>query len=671
MKKRCRFAAAILSIVIAMTSMTTAAFAKTTFDDMVFDLHTLGIMTGDENGDMQLDKPVTRAEFAAITVRLMSASDAAKGYKDTEVFDDVPAEHWASGAINFLTNMKIISGVDEKTFNPEGTIDVSAACKILVCALGYDIYAQNAGGYPGGYLSQAQSLRLLDGVDASASPITRKDIARMTYNALDVDIMILEPSSNGKLSYVVDEGNTFRNNFTVSSDGKLTKLTGLVTATADAYLNEAIPGLDDYRIEINDKIYRISDPSYNRFFGRKVDFFVESEDSNVIVSMRLSNETSETTVDVSAVHTVLSDRITYYNEDGVKKTVRYNKNGYYLYNNRVSYDFDASSVANMKNGTITLIDNDDDDIADVVMAKEFTSLVVKSVSPEIYTMYLIDGLTYCGNSFIKADPEGEKRVTLSNADGEILSVSDVKENDVLTCVISPDEQMTEIIVNDEMVTGTITKISDETIVVNDVEYFLETEGESFNADFGKTYDIYLNFRGEVAYIKGSGSIEDYAYVERVYLDDDGQTYYAKLVLPDVMQEKKEQQKDADGGAASTVVTLACQNNSIVHVKLANKLSINGGKYSAKAASGVLNKEVIKYNINSNDELTTADTPEQIGTGRSKYYNSKERTFGKTTGGAFGIDENTKTVCIRNNRYAVNSLGYDVHDKEQGGRGRFG
>ena len=644
MMKKCRFTAVILSFIIAIISMNAVVFAKTTFDDVVFDLQTLGIMTGDENGDMQLDRPVTRAEFAAITVRLMSMSDAAKWNKSNALFDDVKSDYWASDAIYFLTNMKIINGIDEKTFNPEGTIDINAACKILVSALGYDVYAQNAGGYPNGYLSQAQSLKLLDGVDVSSSQMTRKDIARMTYNALDVDIMIME-ISNGISSYVIDEGNTFRNKFTAGADGKLTKLTGIVTATADAYLNEPVPGMEENSVEINDKIYFISNAEYNKFFGRKVDFFVESEDSNVIVSMRLSSDTSETTIEVNSVDSVSSGKITYYNDDGVKKSIRYDKNGYYLYNNRISYDFDAASLMNMKNGIITLIDNDDDGVADVIMAKEFKSFVVKSVSPDIYTMYLTDGQSYCGKSFIKADPDDSKRVTLSNSDGDILSVSDIKENDVLTCVISSDEQMTEIFVSSSMITGVVTGISDESVTVDGNAYLFETEGQDFGAEVARKYDIYLNFRGEVAYIKKSGASEDYAYVEKVYLDDDEQTYFAKLVLPDVMQEKKEQQKDDDGGASSTVVTLACQNSSIIHVKLANKVSVNGDKYSAKAAATILNKSVFKYKTNSNGELITADSPQQIGTGRSKYYNSKERTFGKTTGGAFGIDENTKTVCI--------------------------
>ena len=77
MMKKCRFTAVILSFLIAVISMNAVVFAKTTFDDVVFDLQTLGIMTGDENGDMQLDRPVTRAEFAAITV-LMVVSEHSK-----------------------------------------------------------------------------------------------------------------------------------------------------------------------------------------------------------------------------------------------------------------------------------------------------------------------------------------------------------------------------------------------------------------------------------------------------------------------------------------------------------------------------------------------------------------------------------------------------------------
>ena len=64
MKIKRKLVTAAITVALTMTSAATTIFAKTTFDDMIFDLQSLNIMTGDENGDLQLDKPVTRAEFA-------------------------------------------------------------------------------------------------------------------------------------------------------------------------------------------------------------------------------------------------------------------------------------------------------------------------------------------------------------------------------------------------------------------------------------------------------------------------------------------------------------------------------------------------------------------------------------------------------------------------------
>ena len=66
----------VLSMILVMAMLTTmlsglVASAQADMDTVMFDLQSLGIMVGDENGEMQLDQPVTRAEFTTIVVRLM------------------------------------------------------------------------------------------------------------------------------------------------------------------------------------------------------------------------------------------------------------------------------------------------------------------------------------------------------------------------------------------------------------------------------------------------------------------------------------------------------------------------------------------------------------------------------------------------------------------------
>lgn len=646
MKKKQKLIMLLLTIILVVVTGTSTVFAKTTFDDMIFDLQTLGIMTGDENGDLQLDKPVTRAEFAALTIRLMSMDKTAASFTDSSRFKDVPDDHWAKSSINYLTNLNIINGVTEDTFEPEANIDVSAASKILVCALGYDAMAQQLGGYPTGYLSKANELGILDTVDTTVNPITRREVAKMIFNSLDVDLMVVSLGSGGRTEYVVDKGNTFRSKFNISDNGVVTKLTGIVTATADAYLNDPVPGLEEYRIEINDAIYEISDLSYNEYIGQKVDFFVEDENSNVIVSMKPSSETTVTTVKIRDLYDVSSNKVKYVtDESNSYKTINFDKNGYFLYNNRVVDSWDEDTINNMKNGTLVFIDNNDDDIADVIFAKEHSSVIVSSVSAENNTIYFNDGQTIGGKKFIKVDEDEDQRITLFDTDGNRLTVGDVKEGDILTCCESSDGQMIEITVSNNTISGEINGIGSDYILVNGEKYYLEDSSKSLDIVNGNEYEIYVNYDNEVTYLKSNTVYEKYAYVAELYLDDDGETYIVSLVLPDTIQEKTEEVKNEDGGEASTVSTLACQNSEVVKMSLASKVYVNGSSLDASSAAGKIRGKVIIYSVNSQGQLTRATAPEQIGTGTSKYYNSSERTFGKTTGGAFGVDMDTLTICI--------------------------
>lgn len=644
MKIKHKLVTAAITVALTMTSAATTIFAKTTFDDMIFDLQSLNIMTGDENGDLQLDKPVTRAEFASIVVRMMSMQDTADSYSDSR-FDDVPEDYWAKGSINFLSSINVISGTSQTTFAPEDNIDIGAASKILVCALGYDSDAKMLGAYPTGYLAEAGKLDLLDTVDTSVSPLSRREVAKMVYNALDVDIMTLSSMSNGYPQYTVDKGNTFRNKFKSDNKGVITKLTGLVTATSNAYLNDPVPGLDDDEIEINGALYQISNPSYAAYLGQKVDFFVEDENSNVIISMQPSNKTTLYSFSPDDIVSTSSGKITYNDESGSRKTIKYDKNGYFIYNNRVTYDWSDKTLDEMKNGSIVFIDNDDDNIADVIIAKEYSSVVADRISEDGKTIFLKDGQTVCGQKYIKVDPDSNQRVTLADKDGNPINSKDVQADSVLSCYISPDEEMIEVIVSDNMITDTISAFSNKTMTIGGTAYDVEDEDKNYDVKVGDTYDIYLNFNNEVAYIKKPTAKDDYAYVSKLYLGDDKSSYYARLVIPNTIQEKKEEEKDEDGGAAKVVSKLACQNSEVIEVKLADNISINGIRYKTVNAIDRLEKQIISYTTNSKDEVSKVTTPLQIGTGRTKYYNSSERTFGKTTGGAFGVDMDTLTICI--------------------------
>ena len=103
--------------------------------DAVNTMVALGIIKGKDNGNFDPEGIVTRAEMAKmICVALNGGKDpnlAGGGlYADTK-------GHWASGYIDYCTNMGIVSGDTAGNFNPDKTVTGTEAAKMILIALGY------------------------------------------------------------------------------------------------------------------------------------------------------------------------------------------------------------------------------------------------------------------------------------------------------------------------------------------------------------------------------------------------------------------------------------------------------------------------------------------------------------------------------------------------------
>ncbi len=88
-----------------------------------------GIITGYSDGSFRPDAPVTRAEFAAIASRFEKLTEGSKS------FTDVPDTYWAARYINFAATRGWVTGYSDGTFKPENPItraEVAAVtCRLL------------------------------------------------------------------------------------------------------------------------------------------------------------------------------------------------------------------------------------------------------------------------------------------------------------------------------------------------------------------------------------------------------------------------------------------------------------------------------------------------------------------------------------------------------------
>lgn len=147
-------------------------------------LSDLEIITGYPDGTFQPEGTITRAEAAAVIFRMLAGKQsAAENYQGGTVFSDVPADHWASGYVNFATEMGIINGYPDGTFLPDQKISYGEYVTMLARALGLDIGKDLS--YPFGYIAEATVENVNYGVDLSASePCSRGAVAKLTYNAI-------------------------------------------------------------------------------------------------------------------------------------------------------------------------------------------------------------------------------------------------------------------------------------------------------------------------------------------------------------------------------------------------------------------------------------------------------------------------------------------------------
>ena len=180
-----------LAAIMAVSAISISAFAAQLDENVISDLYNFKIIA--DNSDIRADDNLTRAE-AIKMICIAEGNDVFEGKETAEqIFDDVSTSHWAARYIEIGFYDNIIQGYDDNTFRPEGNITYQELQKMLVSVLGFDLYAQNAGGYPDGYLLYSKNLGITKNLNFDdESYITRGDAMQMIYNSLDAPTMVVQ-----------------------------------------------------------------------------------------------------------------------------------------------------------------------------------------------------------------------------------------------------------------------------------------------------------------------------------------------------------------------------------------------------------------------------------------------------------------------------------------------
>lgn len=167
------------------------AFAASSFPDVdvqseyaeaIAYVNEAGIIMGDDKGNFNPNKSVSRAEMVALICRMLGETENLQKSSD---FFDVPTNHWANTYVSKAVEFGIVNGYGNGKFGPDDDVTYEQAVAMIIRAVGGELESQEYGGYPDGYFTVADENGLLQNVSANkGEPLSRANVAVIIYNCI-------------------------------------------------------------------------------------------------------------------------------------------------------------------------------------------------------------------------------------------------------------------------------------------------------------------------------------------------------------------------------------------------------------------------------------------------------------------------------------------------------
>ena len=161
-----------------------AASSTVSETEMAQVLAALDIMVGDQNGNLNLDDSVTRAQFTKLTIAASPMGDSVGAATTVSPYPDVPYTHWAAPYVEAAVSAGYVNGFLDGTFHPDETVTLAMGVTMVTRLLGYTD-TDFSGAWPSGQMTLYHNLDLDEGISAGQdSPMTRRDAMCLFYNLL-------------------------------------------------------------------------------------------------------------------------------------------------------------------------------------------------------------------------------------------------------------------------------------------------------------------------------------------------------------------------------------------------------------------------------------------------------------------------------------------------------
>ncbi len=493
----------VLALMFLVVFASTATYASVPYtEDFATDLvKELDIMVGDSEGNMNLSKNLTRAEFTKIAITASKYKNSVAHGAKISVFKDCNYTHWSAPYVKVAVTSGIVSGYPDGTFKPDNLVTYEEAFVVMLQLLGYT--SEDFGNtWPYGQVSLGQSLGLGDNISKGIGDVmTRKDALTLVYNTLNAKV---KGSQNEYISQL--DATLYENVIIIATNNEDTSIApGSVLTSAGTY--------------------RYSGEFNNLFLGTKGSMAVKN--NGEIICYTPYNQKNNKLV----VYSILSNSVIVYDNGNLTELDVSDNTTVYSGSDKLTFN---SAKNQMATGDVIYV------VKNSSGAIEYLTLTKDSLrGPETLSSY--------SSAWYRAFTDDLSTLTVIR-NGEKAEKEEVKTYDILYY----SKDLNTVFAYSRTITGIYEKAipnkdTPTSVVISGVEYQIESVkafdklSSSGNLSYGSSVTLLFGKDGKIADVISSDDADE-AVVgvlvetgKKNFENSDGESYtsrYAVLALPD-------------------------------------------------------------------------------------------------------------------------------------------
>ena len=462
-------------------------------------LQTVGIMTGDQNGNFNPDGSITRNEMAVVMAHLLNLDY--DYYRGTNPFTDVP--EWAAPYVAACAAEGVVAGIGNGQYGGNQKVTAAQASLMVMKALGYFQNAEDFGtDWQVATIRQASYINLFDNINANAeSALTRAQVAQLVLNGLKAQMVDFTGDKGIQIGDVTVGYNA---EYTARTNANK-KYNSIDTGKTD------IAGNNQYYVQLGEELYngdlKLADDEADVFGRPAHTWSFDGEKIGTYVNYDLMVEEYTTSVSGKELY------------DVVGKTA-FDKYDFSAYVDGKDDDFYKQISKNNKddvdvtdNGALTqvFVDSDAEEVVVTVIntyLAQATADYSESKDKATFEIYGISGTeTVSGEDFNVADIAKDDFVLVTYADNEIQTISDVEimSNVEISKFSANGSNVTAVTVDGTKYDSSATLTYDTGVLSNYTDNNLKDA----------TYNVYLDQYGYVIGVDVVDKVNNYVFITGV------------------------------------------------------------------------------------------------------------------------------------------------------------